>query len=73
VSVIFDEAMQAIELERRTPSIQELKSILKRLYSLILDRCEREAANTYAVEEIPEEAFDNPPPEHEPGSADEAG
>jgi hypothetical protein len=23
----------------------------------ILDRCEREAANTYAVEEIPEEAF----------------
>jgi hypothetical protein len=72
LSVIFDEAMQAIELEQRTPSIQELKSILKRLYSLILDRCEREAANTYAVEEIPEEAFDSPPPEREPGSADEA-
>ena len=59
-SVIFDEAMQAIELEERTLSIQELKPILKRLYSLILDRCEREVANSYDVEEIPEEAFDNP-------------
>lgn len=70
LSVIFDEAMQTIELEQRVPSPQELQSIYQRLYALIIDRCELQAANRYIVEDIPDEAFENADPIPEPASAD---
>jgi hypothetical protein len=70
LSVIFDEAMQAIELQQRVPSPQELRSIFQRLYSLIIDRCEEQVAGSYIAEDIPDHVLDNADPAPEPESPD---
>lgn len=57
LTVQFDEFLYRMQLEKRIPTKDEQRLILKQLYRLIMDACQEERAHYYSTGELPSDVL----------------